>query len=1238
MADLILIKLINPILKLLGLAKQKSEKKYSIYKFYRQLNISASSENFDSIFYQALYEFETTHLTHPKIVELFKLPSAKEAFRREYYNKTGEDFYTDLDVSLNTFTQFAELKEFPINLENDIKEFLRIFDAKVNQSRLPKELETTEGIKNLNEKFDRLFINNKNIHIPEQLKEIAELRKNNSHNAVLNLLNSLKNKNWETLTPDLRYSVLLNLASTYIDLSDKKKAAKYLIKLPGFNHKPEEAFGYASLGYALLGETEKSLEYAHKAINVSPNDLNAYLGLLFSKEDTLEIEEIDNLIPKHLQDDPQIALNVGTFLEKNQEHEKAFEIFEKLNSTYTEMDSFKCDILVQLGTNRMHAINNKEDYVFNELDEDAMAKIAYAYGCFEKAWDYLRQGDLRFSRWYVLTNKGVTNKLLGRKDKAEKDFLASLELKKTYFTYRHLLVMKMETGENLNDLISEIEKLDLKEEEVLELVVFKADIQFSEGRNQDVLNLLLNHFSNINIPDLKRQYGSMIIETYLRISNFKEAESYALQLAEIFPDDPLSFFHLSKTCYYQGENEKGLDYLKKSVSLISQKTPKFIVLPVVDQLLKQDELIAAAETLEIIVNPLVNSKLTQKLINIYYNSGNHKRAMCIAEQLLNDNPDDPFLVDVASSIYETNEKYEKAISLLSNFLTRHSSNKFMRVKLSMNYYKSEDYAKGAQELDKIKEYSEIPLQVQFLIANLYIKNKEYAKGLSIAYSLRAKNYADPTAHSRYIQCTAEMKDLGKEVYFPETVDKDCYVVLQNDAGKTYNYILVDTPEAQNEISINEVLSQILIGKSIGETITSNNEVLRINSILWKYTYALHDSMDQLYLRFGNSQPVKVFHLKPSEEPNEQFQDIFRMVDSAHDFDKEIEQLYFQGNTTIGVNAQLSGLSPLKYWGKLVSSYHLGVISIGTTLEFQLGMQQLSLEKPLIIDITALLTLFHANAFHLLEKVKNQKIITRSTLEVVENEIAEIKINLESDTIVVNKNGGEYFKHIVTKEDKEIQLARLTQLFTEISNVCEVITPQLSENYKEKEKNDKLFGQSFHETMLVSKEMGGVMVSDDAYFRTVTFNEWRINGISTFILAIFLEGNGLILGAETENFLESLIKLNYRNIPSNPKLLFKIFSGTQYKIQQPFINACEFISPAFLNDIQASKFIVDFLLEVFLSTLITGNRTFVTQFILSKLFTGRNVTLIKRYLFALIDSKFHLLPTQKDEIVEILKSF
>ena len=81
-------------MRVVGFAKKKSEKKYSIYKFYKSLNVSANSADFDSIFNQTLFEFENSNLTHPKVIDLFKMGSAKEAFRVEYYDKTGNYFYT----------------------------------------------------------------------------------------------------------------------------------------------------------------------------------------------------------------------------------------------------------------------------------------------------------------------------------------------------------------------------------------------------------------------------------------------------------------------------------------------------------------------------------------------------------------------------------------------------------------------------------------------------------------------------------------------------------------------------------------------------------------------------------------------------------------------------------------------------------------------------------------------------------------------------------------------------------------------------------------------------------------------------------------------------------------------------------------------------------------------------------------------------------------------------------------
>jgi hypothetical protein len=100
MEGLTLLKLFNPILKFLGLAKKQTEKKYAFYKLYKNVGFVAKKEDFDSLYNQALYDFEHKRIKHPQLIDLFKLTTAKQSLQNEYYNKTEGSFYDDLYTNL----------------------------------------------------------------------------------------------------------------------------------------------------------------------------------------------------------------------------------------------------------------------------------------------------------------------------------------------------------------------------------------------------------------------------------------------------------------------------------------------------------------------------------------------------------------------------------------------------------------------------------------------------------------------------------------------------------------------------------------------------------------------------------------------------------------------------------------------------------------------------------------------------------------------------------------------------------------------------------------------------------------------------------------------------------------------------------------------------------------------------------------------------------------------------------
>jgi restriction endonuclease S subunit len=92
------------------------------------------------------------------------------------------------------------------------------------------------------------------------------------------------------------------------------------------------------------------------------------------------------------------------------------------------------------------------------------------------------------------------------------------------------LQIKLPSFKDQKKIIEEIEKLKLSDIEVQELAIFKADKLFSEGENEDALNLLHHHLPNINSPEMTRQYLSMITESYIKLL----IDASDLKVKEIF--------------------------------------------------------------------------------------------------------------------------------------------------------------------------------------------------------------------------------------------------------------------------------------------------------------------------------------------------------------------------------------------------------------------------------------------------------------------------------------------------------------------------------------------------------------------------------------------------------------------------------------------------------------------------------------------------------------------------------
>lgn len=1225
------VKSLLGIYKFLNIQK-KVEKKYPIFKTLKDLGLASNNIDFESIYSAALYNYTNAYTVPIELSELFQQHSVKYSFKKDFIGNTNTQTIEDLNTHVATNDRYAYLAA---TIQQNLMDFSSVFYSEVEKSRLPKEKVEYDTIKGMDSKIDQLLnrlpVPEESIDLGNYLQNLNELRKSNKHTSVLDLLAKFKTEKWDSISNDIKYKVQLNLGLTYFELGKKEKAAEHFIDLLNYKENNDEVYAFAAMGYSLKEDWNNTVKYANKAIELNPKASNAYLALLYCYEDTKTAEEIQSIIPADIQKVPEVAYNIGAIYAKKGYFQKAYKMHKEILPTLDD-SPFKIEVKSAIANDVIFEIMSKSDHVVGQITTEETEKIKEAIDLLTECWDYYKNTDLRNNKWHLLTHRGLCYEVLDDFKKAEQDFFSSLEVHENFVTYKNLIVLKIRQDLSLKPILDIVDETNFNLEEKLEFQLYRSTQYSFDGKLDDAVksaNEVLKSTDESN--PLYKNCLTFLVESHLRRKDFDSAEAACDKLKKVDEENPLLYMHYADIARMRNDQNGQHEYLLKAKEKLAKEYPFFYHVGIASRLFNLKDYEAGQKILEGITNTTVLSELSSKLLNIYYRQGNHKKALEVGVPLFKKHSDSVFLADILSVIYETIGDHDSAIKIIEAYLA-YSNDKVFIIKKAMNLIKKGDLSQGVSILEEIELKDDVPLQVRFMIAKAYVGSSQKERGLEMAYQLRRENYNDHQAHILYMNILTFAPQETKEKYFPHSVQDDSYVVVEDDHGKKTEFIICTKPRFENEIAKNEKIAMQLIGKGLFETMDINGNKLTIKSILWKYTYALHDSMDQIDLRFGNSEQLQI--LKAKRDPNKPFQEVFDVIDNSCKMHLELENFYLQGQTTIGSNASYSGLSPIKYWSKLVSNPNVGIFSIGEATENALGIAHLKAGNDIVCDITSILTLYHLKALNLLKVIPNRKIVPSTVVELIKNEIAELKRHTEGSYLTVQKIGGVYYKHEVSVDESSRYLEVMEELLQSVLNIFDVILPPPSSDYFNKKHLDELLGESFNDAKDIAAT-SGVLLSDDLNYRRLAYSDLRVSGFCSLSLLHHIQTEKVISKEDFEDFIVSLVKLNYRYVPLNPPLLYKIYDLSGFSLSQPFLNACDILNRQ--DDKIAVIIAVDFLYKVYSNIDLQGKRDFVAQYVVSKLVENRNLFVIQGLFSLYINRKFALLQPQKDKVIEVFNA-
>lgn len=1160
---------------------------------------------------------------HKEIDTLDKVytPERLKQIKANHESAFLENRIVSEDLVVNTAIEYDKvLTELLKNIQTTVEATNRTVNAS------DQKLEQLLGM------VSKIKVGEEDTDLSEQLADLKDLKKAGKHKAVIELLLKYKTKYWETTSAKFRYNIQLNIGLAYFDLQENDDASAFLVGLKDLPYETDTKDSYVAIGYMLVNDFENGKYFAKKALEKKPKDINAYIVLL----ECGVVTEAD--IPAELLENTELRITLARHHEKRNEHKAATAIYEKLVEEATDPE-MKNTLRSLLSISLYSTIEQPEMMLLGQLTTEERSTVTRCLLLMDEALEYFKHTDLIQSKWYLVANKGLYQKLLGKRREAEQSFMYSLELKKDYFTYQHLIILHI-PDKRILDFIAEARELSLTMEQQMQLLLMEAEWYLSDGQADVCRAKLIEAKGFLRGNDVTEEYFYTVYFDFL-ISQH-DLETLRNELVSIEGHTCLSFINNFYSIQLLAGGDNVDAYQGLSAELIDQVQKGVVPLPNQMSIGKFYFMTEDYENAMLVYRCLANKNIFQQLsydlIYCFYKTGRYKEAEEWLNGYINAGETDQRLIDGLGTIYAQSGRLDDSIQLLRSSLAK-TENNFLSIKLASVLCEAALFEEAAEVISKIKHVENFNLDTQFSIINIYRLCGKIRQAYDLAYAIRRDHLHDGSVHNRFVAFFMDANALSEAENYPLAVGSDCYVLckpLDNAESTAQAFVLTNDPKMQIEIDVDSVIGKLLMGKVMSDEIRLNGHRYQISSIMSKFTYAFQNSLDLLTTQYQKESGIIQFTHSPDATPEENLKPIFGMIDRHDERQRSLNEFYKSGKATLGMMALQSGENPIRFWHRATSE-DIGIVWKSPHDNPFMVSRLLDEQKGVLIDIVALLPLYINESFPALDALVNEKYISASTLTVIDQEVDQLEKSRKlGGYLSVVKTEDGYTRYQVTVDDLQLRIDYLQRFRTELLKRVTVITPTLSDDFLGKKELDELVGQSFNDSILDAKEHGYILLSDDGTLRHLAMDDKGVVGFSNRMLLDYLQAKGIMDRHTWSRMVAKLVQHNYKGMPVTGEMIYECFDADGFR---PGIFSERAVSTLVSEPNPTVKAVVaaDFLQALFSNNLMDKRDT-AAVWLLNKYFMLNTSLVSKRLLLKVIDERFRFLPNQKERLKQIIKQY
>ena len=1087
-----------------------------------------------------------------------------------------------------------------------------------------------------------------------ELDEIRDLLNSQLPKEALDRITKLEKRVTPGADPIVKFRLITNKAAALASLGKDKEAGPLFIEAYQYNPDDEKALCNKALGYLLLNQKSDAAKFANDALQKNPLSPKAHEILVYCAPAGLTIDEIADRVPQSLRHSEGICYAIAQIAKERKDLPTAIkwlELAEKNADGTTTPDlsaNLASTLLMSLGDN-FDVLNGIQISAKNKkILERAVDLLTEAISVFE------RSETLKF-RTDLLTNRSTAYKLLGKSDEALADINTALKLRPNDHVIAKQKAFMLHEAGNSAEALTLLEAITGKED-VPEVPLLLAGIAYEIGDTEKTVKILQEDLARGAAPaDIQLEEKRLLIQAYVKLEQYEQARDISNELRSANPVSILDLVGAARIEKLSENINKHPALLDEARGYINDSTPRRDIFALADELYASQRYADAWPLYERLVDINAGTSLTRNLIFSYYKGEQYEKAL-EAARAVPAKFKDTFIYEIEVSILDSMGDLDGAIEASQRYLSDHPEDLQFKIKLAVAWFRKGDFQSLDEFLQTEVDLNMLPpdeaLQAGKQLAGLYSERGMSERALDTVYWLRKRFVKEADAHLAYFVMFMNREKHLDDKLEASVVAVDTAVRLDEAGGKSFWYVIEENPiqpAGMYELTPDDQITKDLMGKSVGEEVVFDkgmpSEVkLKVAEIKSKYVHALHETMEVFPHLFRGNSGLKRFSVRTNGAPEETQEDVKSMMDivgSRDDWILQVQKLYEEGKMTIGTFANLIGKNVTVVWGGLISKPSVGVrCAVGTLEERQKAFELIRNHKEIVVDITALLTCGSMDRLDLVKQSFNTIYITQSTLDTLLEEISEKGGMGAKGFTTVWKENGQFYRSEITEDDIKNQIGFLKKIQDWVSANCvkSPVKEVLKLSHERRSQLEQVIGKSFLDSILLAKEKGCPIYSDDVGTRAIAQNELEVPGIWTQVVAIIAQEKGLIDADQLEKINIDLIIRNYRHTTISAATLLKAAEQANWSNGEPLLSVLNTLSQANIDLKSAVLVAIDFCYLLWKQPLLDDQRQSIVFAVLDTIARKGSRPEILRMFAALVPIRFRLIPLAGQHLLKVIAAW